>query len=139
MILRTTSFPTVSSPDRARTSRSLRVVVADNDPDALELVCTDLAFEGQTIVGAVLSGDEALALVRNECPDVVVLDYRMPPGPNGLEVLRTLRAEQLDVPVIVYSNYRDARVVEEVRALGATFMEKGRIRDLRSAVAALAR
>ena len=114
----------------------LRVVVADNDPDALELVCTDLAFEGQTVVGTARSGDEALVVVRSTSPDVVVLDYRMPPGPNGLEVLRALRAESCGAEIIVYSNYRDARMIAEVKSLGATFLEKGRIRDLRKAVAA---
>lgn len=112
------------------------MLVADNDADALELVCTDLSFEGQNIVGTARSGDEALALVRATDSDVVILDYRMPPGPTGLEVLRAMRAENCNVPVIVYSNYRDQGVVEEVRALGATFLDKGRIRDLRKAVAA---
>lgn len=135
MFAMATSFPTVPTQN-SQSGQALRVVVADNDPDALELVCTDLAYEGQNIVGAVLSGDEALALVRSTSPDVVVLDYRMPPGPTGLEVLRALRAEELDVYVIVYSNYRDPRMVQEVRALGATFLDKGRIRDLRKAVAA---
>lgn len=114
--------------------RALRVVVADNDLDALDLVCTDLSFEGHTIVGAALSGDEAMKIVRASPPDVLVIDYRMAPGLSGLDVLRTLRAENLDVPVIVYSNYRDARVVAEVRALDGVFMSKGRIRELRKAV-----
>ena len=67
---------------------------------------------------------------------VISVDYRMPPGPNGLEVLRALRAESCGAEIIVYSNYRDARMIAEVKSLGATFLEKGRIRDLRKAVAA---
>lgn len=85
---------------------------------------------------AARSGEEALVMVREFAPDVLVVDYRMAPGPSGLDVLRTLRSEQRALQVIVYSNYRDERVVAEVRALGATFLTKGGIRDLRKAVSA---
>src|SRR3546814_7236577 len=41
--------------------RSLRIVVADNDPDALELVVTDLGLEGHEIVGRCLDGVTTIA------------------------------------------------------------------------------
>ena len=115
-------------------ARPLRVVVADNDPDALELVITDLRLEGHDIVGRCLDGGTAIALCLAERPDVAVIDHRMPPGPHGLEVAQRLQHEAPDVRVIVFTNYQDVALIESVRACGATYLPKGNLRALRQAV-----
>jgi CheY-like chemotaxis protein len=112
-----------------------RVVVADNDQDALDLLVLDLTLEGHVIVGTASQGEEAIALCGEVRPDVLVVDYRMPPGPNGLDVLRAVR----DIPglrVVVYSNYGDVRLRDQAVRLGATYLLKGHLAALRRAVAA---
>lgn len=107
-----------------------RVVVADNDQDALDLLVLDLSLEGHTIVGTALDGDDAVALCESLRPDVLVVDYRMPPGPNGLDVARRVR--DLDgIRVVVYSNYHDERLREQTARAGATFLQKGQLTALR--------
>ena len=115
--------------------RPRRVVVADNDPGALELVVTDLGLEGHDIVGACRDGGSALDLCVQLQPDVAVLDHRMPPGPHGLEVAQRLAVEAPDVRVIVFTNYQDHDLIEQIRASGATYLPKGNLRALRRAVA----
>ncbi len=115
-------------------SPRLRVVVADNDPGALELVLTDLALEGHDVVGKCTDGASALDLCVRLRPDVAVLDHRMPPGPHGLEVAQRLADEAPDIRVIVFTNYQDADLVERVRASGATYLPKGNLRALRRAI-----
>ena len=66
-----------------------RIVVADNDLDALDLALTDLRLEGHEVYGA-LDAADAEALVGRVSPDAVVLDYRMPPGITGLELAERL-------------------------------------------------
>ena len=61
-----------------------RVLIVDNDPDALDLALLDLRLEGHTVLGAP-DGEIALTLIDDFGPDVVVLDYRMPPGRTGLQ------------------------------------------------------
>ncbi|MEQ1788549.1 MAG: response regulator transcription factor [Acidimicrobiales bacterium] len=112
----------------------LRVVVADNDPGALELVVTDLRLEGHVIVGACTDGAAALALCVRERPDVVVLDHRMPPGPHGLEVAQRLQVDAPEIRVVVFTNYQDRALVEQVEAAGAVYLPKGSLRALRRAV-----
>ena len=114
--------------------RSLRVVVADNDPDALELVLTDLRLEGHDIVGSCLDGATAIELCERLHPDVAVIDHRMPPGPHGLEVAQRLAEGAPDVRVIVFTNYQQRSLIEAVRASGATYLPKGNLRQLRRAV-----
>lgn len=114
--------------------RRLRLVIADNDPAALDLVVTDLTLEGHDVVAAVLDGEAALAACAEHHPDVVVLDHRMPPGPHGLDVARRLAASSPEVGVVLFTNYQDRSLVEGAAAVGATYVPKGSLRRLRRAV-----
>jgi CheY-like chemotaxis protein len=112
----------------------LRVVVADNDPDALDLLDLDLALEGHEIVGKGRNGTEAISLCRELSPDLLVVDLRMPPGPDGMAVVRALQ-DQPGLSMIVYTNYRDAKLAARAKQLGASYLLKGDLRTLRAAIA----
>ncbi len=114
--------------------RPLRIVVVDNDPDALALAVVDLGYEGHEIVGEGHSGDDALRLVAAERPDVLVVDHRMPPGLWGADVAEEVALGFPGIRVIVYSNYRSSELTSRVKASGATFLAKGNLRALRRAV-----
>jgi DNA-binding NtrC family response regulator len=113
--------------------RVARIVVADNDPHALELAVLDLRLEGHIVVGA-HDGCSALDLIARFVPDVVVLDYRMPPGPSGLAVGARLRKQQPHLRVVIYSNYQDLELIAEAARIGIPFLPKGNLRTLRAAV-----
>jgi CheY-like chemotaxis protein len=114
----------------------VRLVLADNDHDALELITLDLRLEGHEIAAAVVDGAEAVAACDRENPDVLVVDYRMPPGINGVEVARLVLAGPSARRVIVYSNYTDAKVIDAAERLGACWVQKGNLAALRQAVLA---
>lgn len=67
------------------------VLVADDEPDILDLVRFRLEREGMQVVAA-RDGREALELAREHRPDVCVLDVMMPKL-SGLEVLSRLRRD----------------------------------------------
>ena len=72
-----------------------RIVIADDHPLYREGVARSLSETGQfTIVGEAANGPDALALVRAERPDVVLLDISMPGG--GIATLGQIMA--LDTP-----------------------------------------
>lgn len=110
-----------------------RIVVADNDPDALDLALTDLGLEGHEVYGAP-DAARAELLVDSVSPDVVVLDYRMPPGENGLDLAERLAANHAELRVVIYSNYQATALRARAAALGIPFLAKGNLRALRSAV-----
>lgn len=114
-----------------------RIVVADNDPDVLDLLATDLRAEGHDVVGVTARGDDALELCETLRPDVLVTDYRMPPGLNGIELATQARASLPDLVIVLYTNYRDPTLQRRARAAGAQVLAKGNIRALRRAVVAL--
>lgn len=112
----------------------MRVLVADNDPEALDLVVLDLRLEGHFVTG-VSSGGEALARLAEIGPDVVVLDHRMPPGPTGVDVAASARPSWPGLRMILYTNYQDPEIVRRARELGMEFLPKGNLRALRALVA----
>lgn len=72
------------------TLRAQRVLVVDDEPPLVELVRGYLAREGFEILTAA-DGPSAVQMVRDESPDVVVLDVMLP-GFDGLEACRQIRA-----------------------------------------------
>lgn len=68
-----------------------KVLVADDDPDILEILRYNLTQEGYEVVTA-KDGDEALDKARKQQPDLIVLDVMMP-RKTGVEVCQLLRTQ----------------------------------------------
>ena len=69
------------------------------------------------------NGDEALAALEEQKPDLVVLDFNMP-GRDGLDVAAELRRMRPAMPVAVISANHQQEVVDRATAVGATFLSK---------------
>jgi CheY-like chemotaxis protein len=92
--------PAASPSGRRKPARSLRLLIADDDRDAVLTLSTLLQDEGHHVV-EVYRGDAVLQLVRRYRPDVVLLDIGMP-GLTGFEIARLLRDELgADCPVLI--------------------------------------
>ena len=111
-----------------------RVVIADNDVEWIELLRTDLSLEGHEVVATCESGQSALDACREHHPDVLVVDERMPPGINGIEVARLLRAESPNIQVVVFTNFDEDEIIKGAADVGAVFVLKGNLRALRAAL-----
>jgi two-component system phosphate regulon response regulator PhoB len=78
-----------------------KILIVDDEEDILELVRYNLTREGFTTISAG-SGEAALKLVRNEPPDLIVLDLMLP-GVDGLEVARRIKgdADLRNIPIVM--------------------------------------
>jgi CheY-like chemotaxis protein len=96
-----------------------RVLVAEDDRFLRRACEMSLRQLGFTVLLA-KDGEEALAIIASERPDVILLDLLMPKV-NGLEVLRALKSAEStrSIPVLILTNSSRAQDVEEIRALGA--------------------
>ncbi len=83
----------------------IRVLTVDDESSLTELLSMALRYEGWEVSTA-SSGMQAVKLARETRPDAIVLDMMLPDF-DGLEVMRRIRAEQPDVPVI-FLTARDA-------------------------------
>jgi len=112
----------------------MRLVLADNDQSALDLIELDLRLEGHEIVALAHDGAQAVAACAAYEPDVLVVDYRMPPGIDGVEVAALVLGAATAGRVIVYSNYTEGRVIARAESLGAAWVPKGNLETLRAAI-----
>jgi CheY-like chemotaxis protein len=103
-----------AAPSRA----ARRILVADDNADALETMAALLEMEGHR-VDVAPDGESALAAAQALRPDVAVLDIGMP-GLNGYEVARRIRAEPWGarIRLIALTGWGQAEDVERAHAAG---------------------
>jgi DNA-binding response OmpR family regulator len=80
-----------------------RILVADSDPHILLLCQDELREEGYEVLVA-SNGREALGLLDEVCPDLVVLEIMLP-DMSGMETLRIIKGTCSKTPVIFFSTY----------------------------------
>jgi two-component system alkaline phosphatase synthesis response regulator PhoP len=88
-------------------TKSRKILIADDEPDILEILSYNLSGEGYEVVTA-KDGDDALEKARRTRPDLIVLDMMMPKK-NGMEVCETLRAQAIfkETPIIFLTAMND--------------------------------
>jgi CheY-like chemotaxis protein len=95
----------------------LRVLVVDDDPDTVTSLGMLLRHWGHEVITAG-DGPSALEAARRSCPDVVLLDIRLP-GMDGYEVARQLRRQGFGQRLIALTGF--GREVDRQRAWAAGF------------------
>ena len=101
------------------------VLIADDDPDILELVSLTLERDGYEVAQA-RNGEEALRIASERHVHLAVLDLMMP-GIDGYEVTRRLRARAREnrLPILILSAFAEDRQAAEALAAGAdAYMRK---------------
>ena len=96
-----------------------KILIAEDEPDIRELVALILELDGHTVVQA-RDGQEAIEKARQERPDLILMDVRMP-RLNGYEACEVLKADAQtrDIPVVFLSAKGQAGEVEAGYRAGA--------------------
>ena len=102
---------------------SRRILIVDDEPLNLDLLSQELADLGHVTENAA-SGADALKKMRGFDPELIFLDYQMP-GMNGIEVLREIRKQDKNLPVIIITAYGTIeRAVEAIKTGADDFITK---------------
>lgn len=96
--------------------QDIKVLVVDDEVAFANTLAQRLKMRNLQ-VGTAYDGEEALSKLRNEEPDVVVLDLKMP-GRHGMDVLQEIKKEHPDIQVIVLTGHGTDKDEEEVKRLG---------------------
>jgi DNA-binding NtrC family response regulator len=97
---------------------SKRVLIADDEKNMRWVLAESLAAAGYEVIEAV-DGKAALDAVGKQHPDVMVLDHKMP-SPDGMEVLRRIRASGETFPIIMLTAHGSVGTAVEAMKAGAT-------------------
>ncbi len=108
----------------------IRLVLADDHPIVREGLAAVLATQPDfAVIGQAGTGAEAVTLVHDARPDVVLLDLEMP-GLDGVQALRAMRADIPDVRVLVFTAFdTDERIIAAVQAGARGYLLKGAPRE----------
>lgn len=96
---------------------TFKILVVDDEPEfrhILAMVLTEMGHE----VSTASSGRQALAKIRENPPDILFLDIKMPQM-TGLECLRRLSKLKRKLVVVVMTGYADIESARETMRLGA--------------------
>jgi DNA-binding NarL/FixJ family response regulator/class 3 adenylate cyclase len=105
----------------AQVTAAMRVALADDSVLLREGIARLLTESGFKITSAASDADELVAQVRQDPPDVAIVDIRMPPTftDEGLRAAHTIRAELPDVAVLLLSQYVETDFALELISGGA--------------------
>ncbi|BAU26435.1 two-component system response regulator (stage 0 sporulation protein F) [Aneurinibacillus soli] len=111
-----------------------KVLIVDDQYGIRVLLFEVFGKEGYRTFQAA-NGKQALEIVVNEAPDLVILDMKIP-GMDGLEILKEIKKIAPDTKVIMMTAYGELDMIKEATQLGALthFTKPFDIDELRAAV-----
>jgi len=96
----------------------VKVLIVDDEVDYLALMRERIESWGYDVVLAE-SGKEALAIIKERKPDIVILDYLMPEM-DGTAVLKEIRRTDKDLSVIMFTAHPDVKNIKGAQELGVS-------------------
>ncbi len=102
-------------------SSEVKILIVEDDPFLSSIAATHLQEEGYQ-VSAVNDGERALAQLKTDVPDLILLDIVMP-GVSGFDVLKAIKADERwkNISVIMFSNLGQEHEIEDSKKLGADY------------------
>jgi DNA-binding NarL/FixJ family response regulator len=95
----------------------IRILIVDDHPVVCSGLTSMLSIQaGLEVMGSAASGEEAIAMVQRDCPDLMLLDLRMP-GMDGIAVLNALKQMEHVPRVMVLTSFeKEEDIYRAVRA-----------------------
>ena len=99
------------------------ILIVDDEEGIRKVLSITLADSGYDVLTA-SSGEEALGIFRNACPQMVLTDIKMP-GMDGIELLRRIKEEEPDAEVIMITGHGDLDLaIKSLHFKAADFITK---------------
>ncbi len=97
----------------------IKLFIADDNPIVLQALCKSISWDdyGITLIAKASNGLEALKLIRDTQPDIIITDIIMP-GLSGIELIEAIQKEQILSNIIIISAYQDFKYAKKALTLG---------------------
>jgi DNA-binding NarL/FixJ family response regulator len=96
------------------------LIIEDQKPIRKKIAETISLIPKLQIIAESESGNEAITLINELNPDVIILDIRLK-DINGIEVLSEMKNKGINIPVIVFTQFENSRYKERCKNLGASY------------------
>ena len=104
---------------------TIPVLLIDDDKDFLTIGKEFLEDDRGITVETALSAEDALKRITVQHFDVIICDYRMPPGMDSTGLLKAMKAKGIDIPLIVFSGFpREEHAAESIKNGAAFYCQK---------------
>ena len=101
------------------------VLLIDDDKDFLQIGKEFLEDDKSITVETSLSAEDAIQKITVQHFDVIICDYRMPPGMDSTGLLSAMKAKGIDIPLIVFSGFpREEHAAESIKNGAAFYLQK---------------
>ena len=118
----------------------MKIIIADDSSLLRDRIKSLLSsMKNVFVVGEADNGVEALKLIKDEKPDLAILDIRMPEM-NGIEVLKKIRKEKMKTKVCIFTNYPYPQYKKKCLEAGADYFlsKTEEFEDIKLIISALA-
>ncbi len=112
-------------PENIQEKSQRRILITDDEAPIREVLSASLADEGYQLIKTAKSGEEALRVIEEFKPHVVLLDIWMPGKLDGIEVLKAAKSKNVTAEFIIMSGHGTIETAVKATKLGAwDFVEK---------------
>jgi two-component system, chemotaxis family, CheB/CheR fusion protein len=116
--------PSATRPDAIGKGAGLSILVVEDDPDLGEMLGELLRSQGHRVTTAV-DGRQAMVCAARSMPDLVLADFNLPNGPNGLELTASIRAATgWAVPVVILTGDISSATLRAATLAGCAVLSK---------------
>jgi PAS domain S-box-containing protein len=116
-------------PAATNNENTATILIVDDDPDMRRVLVASLDTLGYRVLEAA-DGAAGLAVLSEEAPDLMILDFAMP-AMNGAEVAKAARERRPDLPIVFVSGYADTAAIEASASTNMAVLRKPfRVDDL---------
>jgi DNA-binding response OmpR family regulator len=112
------------------------ILVIDDEENILRLYRDELTESGYTVRTAA-NAEEAIVMVKDDRPDLVTLDIRIENGPDGIDILRTIKEIDNTIPVIINTAYSEYKQNFGVWASEDYVVKSSDLNELKARIAGL--
>ena len=102
--------------DEPKQKDEICVLIVDDDTDVRQFLCHLCEYEGYKVIEAERGRDALIYIEEARC-DLMFLDINLRGG-SGIELVRILRRQKLEIPTIVISGYVSAEITRQLLELG---------------------
>lgn len=113
-----------------------RALIVEDETLIAEELCERLSRLGFSVIAAVASADEGIAIATREHPDLVLMDIRLSGEKDGVQAAQEIH-QQVDVPIVYLTAYSDQLTVDRVKksAYDGFVLKPFRGRELQTTIA----